>query len=143
MTEKYLLDTNVFSYYLRDCNPELNRKINSIGLHNFCWSPIVWFEIYSGAFRKLRKNPKDQRMLKTLELVDKLSSISRVIPLTLEDSKRAAQMIQFAESCGLSKGNADMLIAAQAINNGCTLVSNDLSAFQDFEFPGLKWVNWM
>lgn len=142
MNSRFLLDTNTVSYYLKNRSQELNSRIDSVGLRNFCWSSVVCFELYYGAYRELRKNPGNQWMNRALKVMDCLFGMVEVVPLTLQDSKLAAQMLQIAESKGLSKGTADMLIAAQAINNECTLVSNDTSAFEGFDYPGLKWSNW-
>ncbi|MDR1472718.1 MAG: PIN domain-containing protein [Synergistaceae bacterium] len=130
----YALDTNIISYILRGNEDvkkrwrrgELNGRQSVILL-------IVYLEIKRGLLAAGAKNKLAAFELMTAEL--------GVDVLTVEDVDLAASLYSECKGQGRLMDDADLLIAAQAISRGCTLVTNNTKHFEGLK--GLLLTNWV
>ena len=137
---KYLLETNISSYLLDDRNQSLRQKVHEIG--EVCTNTIVWYELNEGLIRALHKNPDNRRILKKQQLLRCVQPTLEIIPFTEQDAELAAKLMVHFESKGSTRTLEDLMIASTAINRGLVLVSHDIRAFKDFDYPGFTWEDW-
>lgn len=137
---KYLLDTNIISYLLDDRNQSLRQKVHEIG--EVCTNTIVWYELNEGLIRALHKNPDNRRILKKQQLLRCVQPTLEIIPFTEQDAELAAKLMVHFESKGSTRTLEDLMIASTAINRGLVLVSHDIRAVKDFDYPGFTWEDW-
>ena len=134
---KYLLDTNIVSYFLRDASPTLSQHILDSTPDTLAISIISAGELRYG----LSKLPSSKR---TTELAHRLDALLIAIPVLLLPSNAAphygstrAQL----EATGTPIGNNDLWIAAHALAHNMTLVTNNTREFERVQ--GLKLENWL
>lgn len=128
---KYLLDTNACSEYLRGKRPMTLRVRQNIS--DCSTSTIIAAELFVWGFRaksSKRWLPAVDNFLQAMPLHGVTLDISR-----LSGSLRADRLDQ-----GQSSPLQDMLIAATALVHGLTLVTHNVSDFQNI--PGLQIVDW-
>lgn len=135
MVMLYLPDTNAFSRYLRRSDSRLVEMMN-LHLPDLRLSVIVLAELEYGAAKR-RDVPTFARRVESLRsLVDGAPFLEEdaiefgKIRAHLETLKPNAQLI----------GGFDMLIAAQAVRMGATLVTGNTREFA--RVPGLLLENW-
>jgi predicted nucleic acid-binding protein len=130
----YALDTNIISYILRGnedvkkrwWHEELNGNRSVILL-------VVYLEVKRGLLAAGAKN--------------KLTAFERMIAelgvdvLTVKDVDLAASLYSERKRQGRMMDDADLLIAAQAISRGYTLVTNNAKHFEGLD--GLLLTNWV
>ena len=129
---RYLLDTNVVSYLVRQPHGALARRIASLEPDSFAISVIVAAKLQYGMQRRGSKQLTDQ-----LEAV--LSAI-KVVPLEPPADRHYGTIRAELERIGQPIGQNDLLIAAHARALGATLVTNNLREFR--RIPGLKVEDW-
>jgi predicted nucleic acid-binding protein len=130
----YALDTNIVSYFLRKDQKirerlefELN-KGNEVTI-----PPVVYFEVKRGllAVNSLQKTAAFEKLCSEIDigLIEK-----RTLDVAAEiyaDLRRHGRIID----------DADLLIAASCMQNGFTLVTNNVRHFANV--TGLEFVNWL
>jgi tRNA(fMet)-specific endonuclease VapC len=127
----YLPDTNVFSKYFQGRDHELINRL----AHKFFdlrLSSLVLAELEFGATKS--SVPKHRRN------VDQLLAQLTVISFDREDAARYGELCSHLEPKGQIIGSIDLLIAAQALRLGATVVTHNLAEFK--RVPKLKVVNW-
>jgi tRNA(fMet)-specific endonuclease VapC len=97
-------------------------------------SSIVLFELWYGVFRSDRPQVNGER----LNLF--LASDVGVLPFESEDTAIAGELRRTLEQTGRPIGPYDILIAAQALRRGATLVTANAAEFA--RVPGLTWEDW-
>jgi len=132
MNRSLLLDTTAFSTIIR--NEErpcvrLRRELNNGATVLF--SPVVYFEIRRGL---LKRNA--QRLL---EKLDYLIAPYLWIDMTRGDWETAAILWAETQSRGITIGDDDLLIAAQANRRGATVVTNNIDHFREVAH---RWESW-
>lgn len=119
---QYMLDTNIVSYLLRGSFPNLEEKIRTIPDDELCISVVSRAELQYGVARL-----KNAMRLKNL-VQEFLASVH-----TLSWGTRAADhyAVLRADLQGTGKviGSLDMLIAAHALSEGATLITNNSKEF--------------
>ena len=135
--KQYLLDTNILIEFM--CGtPSVVNKIIQIGFDKCCTSVVSVHELYYGAYNAKKRSEKcfRQEMNRIEHLLTKLT----VLPL--ETKGDVYGNIKYSlESKGLIIDEFDMMIAGHAINEGLTVVTNNLKHFD--RITGLKVENWM
>ncbi|MBO1347181.1 MAG: type II toxin-antitoxin system VapC family toxin [Hormoscilla sp. GUM202] len=125
MSNRYLLDTNIFIYYFND-NPVVLPIIEEIeaGVAMGFYSPITWVELL--CYPELTETEKDL-MREFLRTLNSLSLTETVLDRAAEI--RGRYRVQLA----------DAFIAASALVEGCTLVTRNVGDFRRID--GLSVLN--
>ena len=128
---RYMLDTDIASYLIRGDHPNVTEKFTE--LYESCvMSSITAAELQYGA--KKRNN----RML--TQKVQALCNLMPIIPWNEDAASAYAKLRVELETAGIPIGNMDMLIAASAVAEGATLVTNNVEHFS--KVASLKIENW-
>lgn len=133
MRTAYLLDTNAVIAVLNGDATVRQRLRNAMKSGDIFISSVALFELWYGA-RSARRAENTERLRVFL------SGAVGHIPFD-EDDAAIAGDIRFAlESTGTPIGPFDLLIAAQALRMGATLVTENVGEFSRVQ--GLVWENW-
>lgn len=130
---RYLLDTNIISELVRNPHGEIKNKITEAGEESVCTSIIVSSELRFGAEKK-----GSERLRFQLEAI--LSTIE-ILPFQEPADMQYAILRSKLEKAGNPIGPNDMLLAAQAISLGLTLVTANYKDFSQIQ--GLAVENWL
>jgi len=130
----YALDTNIISYILNG-NISLDAKLNTATKSGH--KVIIPLMVYYEARRGLIANKATNK----LSAFDKLYARLNVNSLTVSDMNTAAGIYAECKIKGTPIDDADLLIAAQCITNGYTLITNNVKHFKDISGLGIE--NWM
>ncbi len=133
MTERYLLDTNALSQLIRDPRGNVGMRLRQVGDSNVFTSIVVACELRYGARKR------NSALLS--ERIDRVLSSIHVAPLESGVDVCYAQIRQELESAGRSIGANDLLIAAHALEQSATLVTDNVDEFR--RVPGLQIDNWV
>lgn len=135
--KKYLLDTNILIDFLNEV-PSVVEKIILVGTRQCCISVISLHELYYGA--QLAREKKEEYYYKELEKINTLLEYFKV--LTLKTNGEEYAHIKYAlRKKGKPVDEFDMLIAAHAVSEGLTVVTDNLKHFQNM--PDVKVENWL
>jgi len=131
---KFLLDTNICIYIIKQKPPEVLQKFNVYPVGDVGISAITVAELEFGV-QKSKFSTRNQQALTQF-----------LLPLEIVDFDRAAAItygyLRVAlEKQGTPTGSLDTLIAAQAFSLQATLVTNNLQEFS--RIPDLKLDNWV
>jgi len=130
---RYMLDTNICSYILKNHPVAVKQKFEEHGTGNICISSIVLAELYYGAAR----HPKGIVIRRE---IDDFASRLVIIPWDEIAADHYGAIRASLEKAGTPVGAMDMLIAAHARSCGAALVTNNLREFE--RIKGLKVLNW-
>jgi tRNA(fMet)-specific endonuclease VapC len=130
---EYLLDTNILSDLVRAPQGAVAEQIAAAGEGRVATSVIVAAELRFGAEKK-----RSERLAKQLEAI--LGALP-VLPLESPADVKYGLLRAQLESSGTPIGGNDMLIAAQALALGCTLVTDNVREFA--RVGDLKVENWL
>lgn len=128
---RYMLDTDIASYLIRGDHPGVTEKFTEL-YESCCMSSITAAELQYGA--KKRNN----RAL--TQKVQALCNLLTIIPWNEEAAGVYAKLRVELEAAGTPIGNMDMLIAASAIAENVTLITNNIEHFS--KTASLKIENW-
>jgi tRNA(fMet)-specific endonuclease VapC len=118
MSVRYLLDTNIASYAIKGNFPQVRHKLLRTPMSEIGISVVTEAELRFGA-AKMAPAPK-------LELaVEEFLMRVEILPWSSESAKSYAKLRAELEGRGQPVGNLDLMIAAQAIVERTTLVTND------------------
>jgi len=131
---KYLLDTNICIYIIKEKPVEVIGRFKAIKPGNIAISSITLAELQFGVMKS--SNPS-----KNQEALHKF-----IIPLEIIDFDYAAtieygRLRAHLESKGTPIGSMDTLIAAHALSKKLILVTNNVKEFS--RVPELKIENWI
>ena len=129
----YLLDTNIVSDLVRNPQGRVAQYIHKIGEGQVCTSIIVAAELRYGAAKK-----QSQRLTAQLHAV--LGALE-VLPFEAPADTTYGLLRVQLEQAGRAIGANDLLIAAQAMALGFTIVSDNESEFA--RISGLHRENWL
>jgi tRNA(fMet)-specific endonuclease VapC len=133
MTTRYLLDTNVLSQLIRDPRGAVAARLSAVGEANVFTSIVVASELRYGAHKKGSPVLTDR--------VDRLLASLEVAPLEAGVDRLYAELRSTLESTGRVIGANDLFIAAHALEQQVTLVTDNVTEFQ--RVPGLPIENWV
>ena len=131
---KYLLDTNICIYALKNRPPEVLKRLETVGPCAVAISVITSLELRHGA-------EKSQHTDKAHAKLDLFLSPIRVLPFDEAAALMGARIRAVLDRKGLPIGDFDSLIAAQALSLDLVLVSNNLREFS--RVPDLRYENWV
>ena len=130
---RYLLDTNIVSDLVRHPQGRIAQHVRGVGEARVCTSIIVAAELRYGAAKK-----GSQRLTAQLEAV--LSALD-VVPFETPADTTYGLIRTKLERAGQPIGGNDLLIAAQAVALGCTIVTDNEAEFARID--GLPRENWL
>jgi tRNA(fMet)-specific endonuclease VapC len=130
---KYLLDTNMVSDLVRAPQGRVAEQVRAVGEARVCTSIVVAAELRYGAARK-----GSARLTEQVEAV--LGALD-VLPLDEPADATCGSIRAHLERAGQPIGANDLLIAAQAVALGCTLVTDNEREFTRVQ--GLACENWL
>jgi len=130
---RYLLDTNVLSDLIRNPGGGVADHVARVGEAMVCTSIIVAAELRYGAAKK-----GSSRLTTRLEAV--LDSID-ILPFEAPADATYGAIRTRLEQSGMPIGGNDLLIAAQAVALGYTVVTDNLGEFARVD--GLAIENWL
>ena len=130
---KYLLDTNIIIYVLKRRPAEV-LKIFNTNASRMAISSITLSELIYGA-------EKSPNVSKNLEVIEEFISHLDVLPYDAKASQHYGQIKAALERKGEIIGENDIHIAAYAISQGLTLVTNNLREFK--RVANLALENWV
>lgn len=133
MTERYLLDTNILSDFIRNPHGEAAQRYQALRDDQLCTSIVVAAELRYGAANR-RSRYLAQRVAETLDGIE-------IVPLESPVDSAYAQLRVELERTGNLIGPNDLLIAAQAVALGLILVTDNEREFS--RVSGLKIENWL
>jgi len=130
---RYLLDTNVVSDLVRHPQGRISKRIRAVGEAQICTSIIVAAELRYGATKK-----GSPRLATQLEAV--LGALD-ILPFEVPADTAYGVIRTRLEQIGRPIGGNDLLIAAQAVALGHTIVSDNEGEFARID--GLLHENWL
>jgi len=130
---RYLLDTNIVSAVIRDPQGRVTERIREVGEANVATSIIVAAELRYGAAKKgsVRLAAQVEAVLGALEVLPFEDPADRVYGVLRAGLEQKGQPV----------GGNDLLIAAQALSLGFTLVTANEREFAKIE--DLPCENWL
>ena len=130
---RYLLDTNIVSDLVRNPQGRAAQRVTLAGDFNVCTSIVVATELWYGAIKK-----DSPRLIKQLELV---LGVMEVMPIALPVDREYGRLRARLERDGQPIGGNDLLIAAQSIVLGLTLITDNQREFSRIaELPCENWL---
>ena len=130
---RYLLDTNIVSDLVRNPQGLVMQRIRQVGEAQVCTSVIVAAELRYGAAKK-----GSPRLTEQLEAV--LGTLE-VLPFETPADEIYGLLRARLEQAGQSIGGNDLLIAAQTVTLGYTLVTGNEREFARID--DLSCENWL
>jgi tRNA(fMet)-specific endonuclease VapC len=130
---RYLLDTNIVSDLVRHPQGRISERIREVGEAQICTSIIVAAELRYGAAKK-----RSPRLATQLEAV--LDALD-VLPFEVPADTAYGLIRTRLEQIGRPIGGNDLLIAAQAVALGYTIVTDNEGEFAQID--GLLRENWL
>lgn len=132
----YLLDTNAVIALLNDQPQTVRKRLRRvIGRRNaVAVSSVVLYELWYGIARSKHRRENTERLRAFL------SGAINVVDFDAEDAVAAGDLRATLETSGAPIGPYDLLIAAQALRMGATLVTANVSEFS--RVRGLAWQDW-
>jgi tRNA(fMet)-specific endonuclease VapC len=130
----FMLDTNICIYIIKKRPIGLLEKFNSIPKNSLCISVVTYAELEYGVERSSSKK-LNQRII-----MDFVSNLA-VLSWDMDAARHYGKIRSSLEKKGTPIGNMDLMIAAHALSQKCTLVSNNLREFK--RVKNLKYENWI
>ena len=133
---RYLLDTNILIYLIKNKPPSVARRIDALGPEEILgMSFFTYAELLKGAERSTRKP----------QVLRRLDALTREIPVVYHTDAAlcahyAAHTTRLKEA-GTPIGANDLWIACHALTDDATLVTNNTREFQRVQ--GLRLENWV
>ena len=133
---RYLLDTNILIYLIKNKPPSVARHIDTLATDDrLCMSFFTYAELLKGAERSTR----------TPQVLRRLDALTRQVPVLYHSS--AALCGHYAvhatrlKEAGTPIGANDLWIACHALAEDATLVTNNSREFERVQ--GLRLENWV
>ncbi len=122
MMPKILLDTDILSLLLRKQPIVISRALQYLSTHpKYTFSIITRYEVLRGL--------KAKNAVKQLAAFDLFCQNSEILPITEGVISHASDIYASLHQRGQLIGDADLLIAATAINHDLTLATNNENHF--------------
>lgn len=131
---KYLLDTNICIYMIKEKPPEVLARFTALKPSQVYISAISVFELYFGV-------EKSQASKRNLAALEQFLCPMNVLDFTPKEAKQAAKIRADLQRKVTPIGAYDIQIAATALAQGLTVVTNNTSEFK--RVVGLKLENWV
>ena len=132
----YLLDTNAVIALLKNQPSNVRRRFRRVVSEgsSIAVPSVALYELWYGVARSERRNENAERLRVFL------SGDIGIVAFGDEDAAAAGDLGATLEAAGTPIGPYDLLIAAQALRSGTTLVTANVSEFS--RVRGLLWQDW-
>ena len=130
----YMLDTNICIYIINRRPPEVLDKFESMNPDALCISVVTQAELQYGV-------EKSSRPSRNQQVLDEFTSRLIVLPWAPIAAMQYGKIRKRLEKMGTVIGNMDLMIAAHALSEKHTLVTNNPREFGRVD--GLVWENWL
>ena len=130
----YLLDTNICIYAMKGKYPALNEKLLSIHPDEIKVSAVTVFELEYGAAKSKWSDRSREIMRMFLASFD-------VLPFSYEDAVTCGLLRAKLNGLGTPIGAYDLMIAAQGLTHGITVVTHNTGEFSRVQ--GLPLEDWV
>ena len=134
MSFKYILDTDICSYILKQKPLSVLEKFKQVGPEKICISVITYSELMFGA-----EKTKSQKINK--EVINHFASLISILDWDVQAAIEYGTTRNILETQGLPIGNMDLMIAAHAKSKNLILVTNNNKHFS--KVSGLIIENWI
>ena len=132
----YLLDTNILIYLIKNNPPAVAERVNALGAEDrLAMSFVTYAELLLGAERSNRR----ERVIQRLERLKQ--EIAVLYPDNPSICHCYAEQRAALKAAGTPIGANDLWIAAHALAEGATVVTNNRREFSRVE--GLAIENWV
>ncbi len=130
----FLIDTNICIYIMNDHPPEVIQKFREIGVGNIYISSITVSELQYGAC-------KSKHIKKNIKRLEEFLRPFVILAYDETASNYYGKIRSHIEKQGNVIGPLDMLIAAHALSENLTLITNNEKEFKRIRL--LKVENWV
>jgi tRNA(fMet)-specific endonuclease VapC len=130
---RYMLDTNICIYLMRQRPPEVVERFQSLSLGDVVLSAITLAELRVGIERHPDLKEAAERALRQL--------LAQIPAVAFDNAAAESYGILAAALRDRRRDALDRLIAGHALSLGLTLVTNNVADFRDY--PGLVIENWV
>lgn len=130
---KYLLDTNICIYIMKNSYPQVTDRLLSISPDEIAVSSITLFELEYGA-------AKSRWSARTQEKLYAFLSPFAILSFDARDAACAGRLRALLTKSGSPIGPYDIQIASQALSRELTLVTHNTGEFS--RVPGLALEDW-
>lgn len=130
---RYMLDTDMSSYIIRERSPQLLARFRQIPTDQLCLSVVTLAELLYGVERSSSKRVNRS-------VVDAFVNKLLILRWNRAAAELYAQIRTALEAAGTPIGAMDMMIAAHARSLGSIVVTNNVRHFS--RVPDLKIENW-
>ena len=130
----YLLDTDTCIFLIRKKSPEIFERLQTLKPGDICVSAITVAELQFGV-------AKSQSPLKNGQALEAFLAPFVLLPFHAYVALSYGHIRAHLAKAGTPIGPLDTLIAAHALHEDLTLVSNNTREF--LRVPGLKLTNWL
>ena len=130
---RYLLDTNICIYVIKNYPPELRERFNCLA-EQLCMSSITLAELHYGA-------EKSARRFENLQAITQFCARLDVLAFSAKAAVHFGEIRANVERLGTPVGPLDMLIGAHARAESLIVVTNNEREFQ--RLPGVRVENWV
>ena len=131
---RYLLDTNICIYIAKGQPAAVRHRFETLSIQQLAMSTITLGELRFGA-------EKSQSRERALATIAQLVQMIQPCALPTAAAEHYGHVRATLSQQGLPIGNNDLWIAAHALAEGWTLVTNNLREFS--RVPGLRVENWV
>lgn len=130
---RYLLDTNICIYALKNRPPEVLQRLQDVGRAAVALSVITVLELRHGVEKSQQREANQVRL-------DLFLKPMCILPFEENDAQVGGRLRAHLSQIGRPIGDLDSLIAAQALARDMILVTNNLREFE--RVPDLRTENW-
>jgi len=128
-----LLDTNIIIYTLKNRFESIRFKIENAGIDNVCVSSLTVAEMEFGAAKSANPDSARARLYEFLTPFE-------ILPFDAKSAEYYGRIRATMEKTGNIIGPIDLLIAAIALANDCSVVTHNTKEF--LRVPNLKIEDW-
>jgi tRNA(fMet)-specific endonuclease VapC len=132
VTLRHLLDSDICIFVMKRRTPALLRRLDQRAASSAI-SVVAYGELAFGEAMSVRREEAAAHLAALLETL-------QVLPLPLDAARRYAEIRAELQRMGQPIGSNDLWIAAHALADDLTLVTNNEREFQ--RVPGLRVENW-
>ena len=130
---RYMLDTNICIYVIKNRPARLRERFNNIA-DQLCISIVTFAELIYGAEKSARPH-------ENLAVVEQFCSRLDVLPFAERAASHYGQLRAELERAGTPCGPHDMQIGGHARSEGLMVVTNNMREFG--RMPGIRAESWV